>query len=352
MAGMRYEIAVLCSCACMLLMGSSCSRADVQLGLRKRVGGSAGTGAMVTDAVGGTMACAGRGGNAADASGLGVAGTSTQAGSSAGMSGPMPRAGMGAADGGTGGSAAAGVGGAASPTSGSLGCGANPPATDASIQIAGMSASYIVDLPPNYDKTRPYPLVLAFRGANMTADQFRTYLNLPQVAGTDAILVHPNCLGDASSWSVQRDLPLFDMLLAQTVARYCVDERRVFAAGDGFGGYFASVLGCLRADKLRAVAAVSPGVPPSDTCQGEVAAWIAQGNAETASALANGRNTSNFWAKRDGCDVTTSTPVDPSPCKQFAGCDPGFAVRYCEYDGNLTLPAFAAPGLWSFFKSL
>lgn len=351
MGGMWYEIAALCGSACMVLMGSSCSRADVQLGLRSRAGGSAGTGGVVTDAVSGTMASPGWGGNAADASGLGAAGKSTQAGPSAGMSALIPRAGMGAADGGTGASAAAGVGGSASPTSGSPGCGATPPATDASIQVAGVSASYIIDPPPNYDKNRPYPLVMAFKGSNTTAEQFRGYLNLQQATGTDAILVYPNCLGDASSWSVQRDLPLFDMLLAQTLARYCVDERRVFAAGDGFGGYFASALGCVRADKLRAVAAVSPGVPPSDTCQGDVAVWIAQGNADTPTSLANGKNTSTFWGRRNGCDVTMSTDVDPSPCKQFVGCHPGFAVRYCEYNGNLTLPAFAASGLWSFFKS-
>jgi poly(3-hydroxybutyrate) depolymerase len=223
---------------------------------------------------------------------------------------------------------------------------------DTTIQVSGMSASYIVDLPPNYDKTRPYPLVLAFRASNVTAAQFRGSLNLPQVAGTDAILVHPNCLGDAPSWSEQRDLPLFDMLLAQTVARYCVDERRVFAAGQGIGGYFASVLGCVRADKLRAVAAFAPGVPPGDTCQGEVGVWIAQGNADTATAVANGRNTSIFWGRRNACDITQSTDVDPSPCKQFAGCQPGFPVRYCEYNGGLELPAFAASGVWDFFKGL
>jgi poly(3-hydroxybutyrate) depolymerase len=333
-------------------MGSSCSSADVLLGWRSRAGESAGTGAVVTDAGSGTMATAGWGGNAADAGMMGAAGKATQAGPSAGRSAVLPRAGMGAADGGAGAIAVAGAGGTASPIPGSPGCGADPPPPDTTIQVAGMSASYIVDLPPNYDKTRRYPLLMAFRGSDVTAQQFRGSLNLPQVAGTDAILVHPNCLGDALSWSVQRDTPLFDMLLAQTVARYCIDERRVFAAGQGIGGYFASMLGCLRADKLRAVAAFAPGVPPSGTCQGEVAVWIAQGKADTATAVANGRSTSDFWARRNGCDTTMSTAVDPSPCREFAGCHPGFAVRYCEYDGNLDLPPFAASGLWAFFKSL
>jgi polyhydroxybutyrate depolymerase len=89
--------------------------------------------------------------------------------------------------------------------------------------------------------------------------------------GADAILVYRNPLGDALMWSVPRDMPLFEMLLAQTLARYCVDQRRVFAAGHGIGGYFASALGCVHADKLRAVAACTPGVPPGSMCPGDVA---------------------------------------------------------------------------------
>jgi poly(3-hydroxybutyrate) depolymerase len=294
------------------------------------------------------MASAGHAGNAAAGTTSGSAGARAQAGAGAGA----PQAGSAAADGGAGGLAAAGVGGNASPVPGSLGCGSNPPASDTSIQIGGVSASYIIDLPTSYDKNRPYPLVMAFRGTGVTAEEFRARLNLPQVAGSEAILVHPNCVGDAASWDVQRDLPLFDMLLAQTVARYCVDERRVFAAGQEFGGYFSSMLGCLRADKLRAIASFAPGVPPTATCPGELAVWIAQGNAVTATAVANSRSTSTFWGTHNGCDVTMSMAVDPHPCVEFASCDPGFAVRYCEYDGMTELPTFAASGLWAFFKGL
>jgi poly(3-hydroxybutyrate) depolymerase len=271
-----------------------------------------------------------------------------QAGADAGS----PQAGAAAADGGVGAVAPAGVGGNASPVPASLGCGSDPPAADTSLQIGGVSASYLVDLPTGYDKTRPYPLVMAFRGSGVTAEQFRARLNLPQATGNEAILVHPNCVGDASSWDVQRDLPLFDMLLAQTVARYCVDERRVFAAGQEFGGYFTSMLGCLRADKLRAIASFAPGVPPTATCPGELAVWIAQSNADPATAVANARNTSSFWGKHNGCDVTISMAVDPKPCIEYASCHAGVAVRYCEYDGTTDLPAFAASGVWSFFKGL
>jgi hypothetical protein len=47
-----------------------------------------------------------------------------------------------------------------------------------------------------------------------------------------------------------------------------------------------------------------------------------------------------------------SMPVDPAPTVEYAGCDAGFAVRYCEYDGEHNLPAYAPKGIWDFFKTL
>lgn len=331
----------------MLLLSSACSDADILLGWARNTGTSAGTGAPDPDAGSGMVASAGQTGGGGTM--LGVAGKSAQAGTG-GVSAPAGTAANGGATAMT--TAMAGAGGAGTPSWGSPGCNEEPPAADiGSIQISGMSASYLVDLPPGYDKTRPYPMVMAFRGDNVTTEQFRGDLDLPRVAGAEAILVHPNSLGGAFSWDVQRDVPLFDSVLTQVSERYCVDERRIFAAGNGIGGYFASALGCLRANKLRGIAAVSPGIPPNSACQGEVAVWIAQ-SADTPIGTSNGRDTSNFWAKRSGCDSTMSSAVEPSPCREFADCRAGFAVRYCEYSGSSDLPPFAAAGLWGFFKGL
>jgi poly(3-hydroxybutyrate) depolymerase len=225
----------------------------------------------------------------------------------------------------------------------------DPPATDTSIQVGMMRSTYIVDRPKNYDKQRAYPLLMVFRGANVTADQFRGYLNLPAAAGADAMIVHPNCLNDATAWDIQRDLPLFDALLAQLETTYCIDQQRVFAVGHTSGGFFTNALGCMRGDKLRGIAPLSAG-PSLGTCQGEFAVWMSQGNADMS--LTSGRAARDFWAKRNNCSPAMPIAVDPAPCTEFVGCDAGFAVRYCEYDGDLNLPAFAATGLWGFFKGL
>jgi poly(3-hydroxybutyrate) depolymerase len=213
-----------------------------------------------------------------------------------------------------------------------------------------MRGSYIVDPPTGYDKERPYPLIMAFRGAGVTAEQFRGYLDLPPVVGSDAIVVNVNPSNDATTWDVQRDLPMFDALLTQLESRYCVDELRVFAAGHGSGGFFTNTLGCTRANKLRGIASMSAGPPPS-MCSGGLAVWITQGTSDMM--LGAGRANRDYWVARSGCDdVTMFAPVDPEPCVEFVGCAAGSAVRYCEYDGDLGLPSFAASGLWEFFKGL
>jgi poly(3-hydroxybutyrate) depolymerase len=214
-----------------------------------------------------------------------------------------------------------------------------------------MTGSYILDLPTSYDNRRAYPLVTVFRGANVTTAAFRGYLNLQPIVAADAIVVTPDCLNAAPTWDVQRDVPFFDALLTHLESAYCVDPHRIFAVGHSAGGFFVSSLGCMRGSELRGIAPLSAG-PPTGTCQGEFAVWISQGNADTAFGIANGKADRDFWVQRNTCDATMSTPADPSPCVEYAACDPGFAVRYCEYAGDLGLPSFAASGLWKFFKGL
>jgi polyhydroxybutyrate depolymerase len=248
-----------------------------------------------------------------------------------------------------------GTGGSSNPQQPSVGCGMALSSSDTSnpingmIMVGGMPGTYIVDLPKGYDKNRAYPLLMGFRGAGVSADMFRTYLTLASVVGADAIVVNANCLGNAAAWDVSRDLPFFDQLLTQLESTYCVDQHRVFAAGHSAGGFFVNSLACMRGDKLRGIAPLSAG-PPAATCQGEFAVWMSQGNIDPA--VASGRANREFWGKHNKCDTSMSTPVDPMPCVEFAGCDVGFAVRYCEYDGDLGLPSFAAAGVWEFFKGL
>lgn len=241
----------------------------------------------------------------------------------------------------------AGAGGMSSAHS--PGCGLLSPASDASIQIAGSTTSYLVDLATDYDPNRPYPLVVALRGADVTASAFRRYLNLPPVVGADGIIVSLECADNASSWDVERDLPMFDAMLIQVQSQYCIDLDRIFVVGHATGAMFANSLACMRSDVLRGLGSLS-GAAPVGACAGKIAAWITQGNADSSVTL--GRGNRDFWARQDGCNPNVQHQVEPPPCVAYDSCDSGFPVHYCEYAGNLNLPSFAAAGVWAFFQSL
>ena len=240
--------------------------------------------------------------------------------------------------------------GARPPPRRSSGCGVDPPALDDNIQVGTMRGRYLVDLPVTYDKDQALPLIMAFRGAVVSADAFRGYLDLVSTVGEGAIVVNLDCLNNAVTWELTRDLPYVDALLAKLLSSYCVDLDRIFAVGHSEGGALVNMLGCLRGDKFRAIAPLSGGPGPSAACQGDVAVWITQGKRDVA--LGAGRASRDFWVQRNGCEAQVPTAVEPSPCVEYSACKAGLPVRYCEYEGTLDLPTFAADGLWQFFRGL
>jgi poly(3-hydroxybutyrate) depolymerase len=332
------------------LIGSACSAGDVDLGARGAASGGASS-SSTNGGAGGSLGNVGSGGigNAGGQGGRAAGGVLSTA--SGGATSP-PASGGATSPPASGGATVmidAGSGGSPQVTAG---CGIAPPSSDTSLQVSGTTGSYILDLPTGYDNRRAYPVVMVFRGPNVTAAAFRSTLNLRAAAGADAIVVTPECLNGGSVWDVQRDVPLFDALLAHLESAYCVDPHRIFAVGHTAGGFFVNFLSCLRGPALRGIASLSAG-PPSGMCPpGELAVWISQGNADAQLGIMNGRAGRDFWTQRNACDASMSTPVDPAPCIEYAACNPGSRVRYCEYNGDLGVPSFAAAGLWEFFNGL
>jgi hypothetical protein len=234
----------------------------------------------------------------------------------------------------------------------SAGCGSDAASSDDSIDVSGMRANYLLDLPPAYDKTRAYPLVLAFRREGTSVEAFRASLNLPLAVGDDAIVVYPNSPGNAATWDIQRDLPLIDMLLSKFSATYCIDQDRVFAIGAGQAALLVNAFACVRADTLRGVAPLAAVLAPAQgACPGKAAVWLMQGSAEP-SAMMFGHGNRDYWVNRNGCDAATPMTIAPAPCVAYAGCEPGFPVRFCEYGPGPELPSFTASAIWDFFSAL
>lgn len=204
----------------------------------------------------------------------------------------------------------------------------------------------MLDLPASYDKTRPYPLVLAFRSTEASAESFRAQLGLAAIA--EAVIAYPNPVD--INWQFQRDVSLADDLMTQLTQNYCVDLDRMFALGDGSGALFANLLGCVRGDQLRGIATLSNAPPPPGPCVGGTAVWLLQRTDGDPMMVGSGFANRDFWARTNTCDPRMPRPVTPSPCIEFRSCAPGEPVRACEYRGS-QWPSYAVSSAWEFFDS-
>ena len=240
----------------------------------------------------------------------------------------------------------------------SAGCDGDPALTSGehTIEVDGEERTFILDVPSDYDEGTAYPLLFGFHGRGFSAAEFRSqsYGNLLSVAGDDAIVVHPDALGEPEqAWDTesQSDVRFFDALLDELTEGLCVDEARVFAAGHSSGGYFINTLGCVRGDRLRAIAPVAGGGPfGDDDCTGPVSAWIAHAEDDETVLFRNGENSRDFWLESNACDQESFDDTSPEPCVAYEGCDSGLAVDWCVYDGGHDWPSFGARGIWNFFQ--
>jgi polyhydroxybutyrate depolymerase len=213
--------------------------------------------------------------------------------------------------------------------------------------VGSATGKYILDMPTDYDNTRAYPLVISWHGSGVANTAFHDYLNLHAVVGNDAILVTPECLNGGSNWP--NDASYFDALLEHFSSNYCIDESHVFTTGHSMGGMHTGLIGCLRADKLRADAVLAAPHPTGMCVKGNMAAMMIVGDSDF---VAKGTTEFPWWAEKNGCDKSMTTPATPDGCVDYGGCDPGTPVRTCSFSGGHEIPPWVAGAVWGFFKTL
>jgi polyhydroxybutyrate depolymerase len=344
--------------------------------------GTAGTAAPLAGsfaATGGTLAgamSAGQGGTIGVAPNAGAGGVSGMTGSATGGT-AAPMAGTNAMPTGDAGAPVAGTGimpvaGTMSLTGGtssspadavpSDGCGNTsfPADGETTLDVAGVQREYVVELPAGYDPDRAYRLVFVWHGLGGTAAMTaRSWYGLAAHADDSAIFIAGQAQQGGSqsgfaSWAIapdESDIDYVRAMLDWAEESYCVDTSRVFSVGMSNGGMFANIVGCELGDRFRATAPMSGGGPRGYAkmpCVGQVAVWISHGNMDNNVPFAYGEASRDYWAGANGCGDDTQ-PVTPDPCIEYQGCDDGYPVQFCEFDGGHMIPSFAGEAVWNFF---
>jgi polyhydroxybutyrate depolymerase len=145
-------------------------------------------------------------------------------------------------------------------------------------QVEGVDREALVYAPPPA-RTSPNPLVFVFHGhgGNMHGAAKGFHL---QTLWPAAIVVYPQGLntpgrltdpeGKRPGWQAaagamnDRDLKLFDAILATLRAQYKVDRNRIYATGHSNGGGFTYLLWAHRGAQLAAVAPSGAASQPAD----------------------------------------------------------------------------------------
>jgi polyhydroxybutyrate depolymerase len=274
----------------------------------------------------------------------------------------------GANDNGTGGvsgSGSAGMatgGGGGSPSSG---CGSTAPRQSGTytINVGGTEREYILTLPDNYDPNHAYPMIFGWhplggsaQGVANTSGFIGGYYGLRSRANNTVIFVAGQGLPDNNNnrgWpnTNGRDIAFLRAMLERFRSELCIDESRLLSTGFSFGGMMSDLIACQLGRTFRAVAPMAGTLITSyNTCVGEpVAAMVIHGDVDDAVPISGGRQFRDYLRGTNNCG-STSTPVEPSPCVAYAGCDAGYPVTWCEFSGAHTVPNFASAAIWNFFS--
>lgn len=298
-------------------------------------------------------------------------GDSTNGGAGAAAAGASGRgAEGGSAPGGAGGSGGqtggAGAGGA--PTN-SLGCGkalTRPdPKVQQTIDVAGTTRYYLLDVPSGADNKTPLSLVFGLHGYDMNNVAVVGLFNFTSRSNGKAITVFPQGEGPApgntshwgdqvlkSTWTANdANYAFIEKLMADLKDRFCIDQSRVFITGFSMGGMFTNSIACAHHDWFRGFAPVE-GLGPGSCADADAkpAVIVHQGTGDTLVTPDQGEATRDFWAKQNGCSQTTTASF--TGCQSFSGCASGSPVTYCVGNWDHTITSTAAANIWSFFSGL
>lgn len=149
------------------------------------------------------------------------------------------------------------------------------------LTVGDLKRSYLVHIPPKYDRKIPTPVVLAFHGGGANPDNMIVFSGLNKKSDEAGfIAVYPsgtgrldkfltfnggNCCGYAMNNKVD-DVEFTRNLLDDLSKSANIDPKRVFATGMSNGGIMAYLLASELSDRIAAIAPVG-GPMGTDTCK-------------------------------------------------------------------------------------
>ena len=144
-----------------------------------------------------------------------------------------------------------------------------PGDTTRALVYARIERKYVLHIPAGYDATRPTPLVLAFHGIGLNAEEMIRISGLNEQADTSGfIVVYPNGTGESKSWNGGHccgeaaknnvdDVGFVRALIDDLAALVKLDRARVYATGFSNGAIMVYRLACELSDRIAVIGPVA-----------------------------------------------------------------------------------------------
>lgn len=229
------------------------------------------------------------------------------------------------------------------------------------LTVDGVERSYLLQMPPNYDPSKAYPLVIGVHGRTNSNQMVKDYMGLSRVGKSrgdsrEVIAIYPAGSGKwPYSWEWQANLDFIDSMLTQVTQTLCVDRSQVHVIGHSMGAHYANKLACLRGDIFASLSAVWGGGYGKD-CTWPVASIIYHRPDDHLEAFSSGKSAVEIRKKINQC---TWEPITKEfggvSCQVWKECSIGNPVAFCtDYDTLLndphSWPTIHAEGMYEFQK--
>lgn len=144
---------------------------------------------------------------------------------------------------------------------------------DKTIKVGDTDRHYLLHVPPNYDGSKPLPMIVALHGMGGNSADFEQRTNLNKMADRDGFIV---AYPDSTEWFNQKnwktwdtnngiippgkhadDIQFLRSVIDTTQKELKVDDKRIYMAGVSNGGMMTMHAAAALSDKLAAVAVIS-----------------------------------------------------------------------------------------------
>jgi polyhydroxybutyrate depolymerase len=240
-----------------------------------------------------------------------------------------------------------------------------------SLQVDGYVRSYLLNLPPNYNDSNNFSLVIALHGTGGSAGQMETDYGLtaksnsarfiiayPEGVRSDGILgIRTWNAGGCCDYAMQQnvdDVKFIKLLIQKLTATYKINPKKIYATGMSNGALMTYRLGCELSAQLAAIAPVSGALITTQACTPVRPMPILHIHSvlDTKVPYQGGYGLANYhfppvdsglhvWAGINGCNAEPETVTD-APLytqTQFAGCAKNTTIQlYLTKDGGHSWP--------------